>query len=427
MGIAIAIAVIAAGAAFGATFLLLGARKRLAEESARLQEEILARQEERTRDEAQIQELKGQITADSEKIALLETKIRELSIVADRVRQEQTTQRQFFGKKARTTFELLKQRLAADGFPERIEHLATAQPKKVLSEEAKRLEKEVESWMAQGGGEDASILGVLAVLDFSRDDPKRSELRLRAASRISPDPLNWENLGDLMRITGRIKRAAEAYKNAAKTAKEDSPVHRKHGLALFGAAEYAAAVKPLTLALQTNPGDLDLHLKTARALIESGDFQRAVDLSQSAGKKFPKAPQLPACAVVAFARMKRFRDAQGAFEKAIGIDPKSPDAHVARGFAFLDEAKPVEAIAAFRRALEADPDRADAYYGLGVSANRAQSYEEALKNLLRATELKPDYAEAWYAMKTTYEGLKKFNAAVEALNKAVALNPHLTA
>ncbi|MEO6326284.1 MAG: tetratricopeptide repeat protein, partial [Thermoanaerobaculia bacterium] len=210
-------------------------------------------------------------------------------------------------------------------------------------------------------------------------------------------------------------------------AKDDSPVHRKLGLALFSASEYAAAVKPLSLAMQTNPGELDLQLKMGRALIESGDLQRAVDLTQTGGKRFPKAPQLPALAIVAFAKMKRYRDAQGAFEKAIGIDAKSPDAHVARGFAYLDEGKPNEAVASFRSATQADPERAEAYYGLGFAANRALSYEEALTNLKRAVDLKPDYAEAWYAMKTTYEGLKKFNAAVEALNKAVALNPHLTA
>ena len=121
-----------------------------------------------------------------------------------------------------------------------------------------------------------------------------AELRLRAASRVSADPLLWENLGDLMRHTGRPKRAVEGYRNAAKVAKDDSPVHRKLGLALFAAAEYAAAVKPLTLSLVSNPKDLDLHLKTARALIESGDFQKAVELSHTAAKKFPRAPELPA-------------------------------------------------------------------------------------------------------------------------------------
>ena len=427
MEIAIAIAVVAAIAAIAALSALLGTRKRLAEESAHQNQEIQALQEERTRDAARIAELESQLAAAATKSSGLETRIADLTKLTDRARQDQTTQRRFFGKKARATFELLKQRLTADGFPERIDLVASAEPKKVLSEEAKRLEKEVESWMEQGGGDEASILQVLAVLDFARNDFKRAELRLRAASRVSSDPLLWENLGDLMRLAGKPKRAAESYKNAAKTAKDDSSVHRKLGLSLFSTAEYAAAVKPLSLAMQTNPEELDLQLKMARALIESGDLQRAVDLTQTGGKRFPNAPQLPALAIVAFARMKRFRDAQGAFERAIAIDAKSADAHVARGFAFLDEGKPNEAIASFRSATEADPDRAEAHYGLGFAANRAQSYDEALTNLKRAVDLKPDYAEAWYAMKTTYDGLKKFNAAVDALNRAVALNPHLTA
>ncbi|MEO6324122.1 MAG: hypothetical protein ABIT01_17880, partial [Thermoanaerobaculia bacterium] len=239
MGIAIAIAVVAAIAAFAALSALLGTKKKLAEESGRLNQEIQARQEERTRDAAQIAELQEQLAAETAKAAKLDATITDLTKLTDRAKQDQTNQRQFFGKKARSTFELLKQRLAADGFPERIDLLASAVPKKVLSEEAKRLEKEVESWMEQGGGDEASILQVLAVLDFSRNDLKRAELRLRAASRVSSDPLLWENLGDLMRLAGKPKRAAESYKNAAKTAKDDSPVHKKLGLALFSAAEYA--------------------------------------------------------------------------------------------------------------------------------------------------------------------------------------------
>lgn len=440
MGILIGIAVVAAVAAAGAIAALFSAKKSHVADVARLTQELAAVREEKVLRETDILALNGKLEAAEAravaaeekgkelegKIEELLAKIKELSTAAERAKQEATSQRQFFSRKAREAFENLRQRLAADGFPERIEVLAEKGPQ-ALSDEAKRLLKELESWTEQSGLEDPNIFHTLAIIDFARGDGKRAELRLRAASRISSDPLLLENLGDLMRLTGRAKRAAEFYKNAAKTAKDTSPVQRKLGLALFAVSEFAAAVKPLTLALATNPKDLDLNLKTARALIESGDFQRAVDLTHTAAKRFSKAPELPACAVVAFGKMKRFGDAQRSFEKAIEIDPKNPDAHVARGFAYFEEGKPAEAVSCFEKALEADANRADALYGLGVAANHAQSYEEALKDLKRAVELKPDYAEAWYAMKTTYEALKQFESAVEALNKAVALNPSLAA
>ena len=192
-------------------------------------------------------------------------------------------------------------------------------------------------------------------------------------------------------------------------------------------ADFAAAVKPLRLALELGRDDPALHLKTARALLESGDLQGAVETAHAASRKFTKDPLLPACAIVAFARMKKFRDAQKTFEKAVEIDGRSADVHVAHGLALLEEGKTQEASDAFRTAVACDAARPEAYCGLGLAANREQSFDEALRQLKKAVELKPDYAEAWYAMKTTYEGLKKFESAVEALNKAIALNPRLSA
>lgn len=426
-------AVLFALAAAGAVSAFLSTRRTLSGERREREAERGAAEEALARLESELATLRGEISGaaeraagDAKKIAELEGLVAELSKGAERARREETTQRQFFARKARDTFELLRQRLAADGFPERLEELGNGRAHP-LSDDAKRLEKEIESWMERGGSEDPAILAVLGVLDFARGDAKRAELRLRAAGRTSSEPLLWENLGDLSRLTGRGKRAVEAYRNAAKAAPEDSPVHRKLGLALFSARDYAAAVKPLAVAMNRHPDDLDLRLKTIRALVEAGDYQRAVELAKDGAKRFPKAAELPSLAMVAFSRMKRFGDAQAQYDKAMDIDPNFPAAHVARGMAYIEEGKPAEASVSFRKALEADPDSAEAHYGLGVAAHRAQAYEESLASLKRAVELKPDYAEAWYAMKATYEALKKFEAAVEALNKAVALNPHLTA
>jgi len=437
----LAVTVVAALIAAGAIAALFSSKGKFAAERTKLQDEIARLTQEKTAiqaelgdfreklssEEGKLPQLNGQIKSLQGQVAELQEKLTQAEKGVERARIEQTSQRAFFARKARDTFEVFKQKIAAEGFPERIEDLDKPGAHKTLSDEAKRILKDIESWMEQGGLDDANILHVLARIDYARGDAKRAELRLRAASRTTSDPLLWENLGDLMRLTGRNKRAIEGYKNAAKNSKEDSGVFKKLGLALFASSDYSAAVKPLMASLATNTGDLDLHLKTARALIESGDYQRAVDLTHQAAKKFTKAPEVPALAVVAFAKMKRFADAQRYYQKAIDIDPKSPDAHIARGFAYLDEGKTADAVTSFTKALAADPKREDAYYGLGTAANRTQNWEEALRNLKKAVELKPEYAEGWYAMKTTFEGLKKFESAVEALNKAVTLNPHLTA
>ena len=395
----------------------------LQDEKSRLARELASVGAERDALQAKVSDLEPRLAAAEEQLAAVTA---EKESLLDKSKREQTTQRFFFGRKAREAYETLRQRLAADGFPDRLEELAGEHPK-TLTEEARKILKDVESWAEQGGVEDAPLLHTLALVDYSRGDAERAKLRLRKAARTSTDPLLFENLGDLARLTGKVKTALENYKIAAKTAPETSPVHRKLGLALFEAKDFGAAVRPLLVALEHGREDGSLHLVTARALLESGDYQRATEVVQAASRKFPRDPLLPACAIVAFGRMKKFRDAQKTYEKAVEIDPGSADVHVAHGLALLDEGKVPEAAEAFRTALGCDASRADAHCGLGLAANRELAWETALGHLKKAVALKPDYAEAWYAMKTTYEALKKFESAVEALNKALALNPRLSA
>jgi tetratricopeptide (TPR) repeat protein len=394
----------------------------LEEEKARLGRELAATTGDRDALRERADDLEARLAAAEEQLKAVTA---ERDSLADKSKREQTTQRFFFGRKAREAYEVLRQRLTADGFPDRLEDLAVENPK-TLTEEARKILKDVESWAEQGGVEDAPLLHTLALVDYSRGDAERAKLRLRKAARTSTDPLLFENLGDLARLTGKLKTALENYKIAAKTAPETSPVHRKLGLALFDAKDFASAVKPLTIALEHNRDDASLHLKTARALLESGDFQRATEVVQAASRKFPKDPLLPACAIVAYGRMKKFRDAQKTFEKAVEIDPGSADVHIAHGFALLEEGKLPESSESFRTALGCDASRAEAHCGLGLAANRDLAFDEALRHLKKAVALKPDYAEAWYAMKTTYEGLKKFESSIEALNKAINLNPRLS-
>ena len=435
--VALAVAAVAVIAAVVLFRSLSALKASSAEEISRLSGEVARLESERTRLARDLASASSERDAALERSADLEVRLAEAEeqlkaataerdSLVDKAKREQTTQRFFFGRKAREAFETLKQRLAADGFPDRLEELAGDHPK-TLTDEARKILKDVESWAEQGGVEDAPLLHTLALVDYSRGDAERAKLRLRKAARTSTDPLLFENLGDLARLTGKAKTALENYKIAAKTAPETSPVHRKLGLALYEAKDFGAAVKPLKLALEQHREDAGLHLKTARALLESGDLQGTVEVALAASRKFPKDPLLPASAIVAYGRMKKFRDAQKTFEKAVEIDAGSADVHVAHGVALLDEGKLAEAAEAFRTALGCDASRAEAHCGLGLAANREQAFEEALKHLKKAVALKPDYAEAWYAMKTTYEGLKKFEPAVEALNKALALNPRLSA
>ena len=196
--VAAAVAVLAAFIAFRTFKSLKAAQERFAAESARLNAEITRRDEElrsaaesrssleteRHSLEETLAEAQKTIQNQSEQVQELESQVSQLKSQAEQALFDQKSQQRFFGRKARDTVEVVRQRLAAEGFPERIDDIANGSPKP-LSEETKRLVKEIESWMAQGGSDDPDVLHLLGVLDFARGDAKHAELRLRAASRVS--------------------------------------------------------------------------------------------------------------------------------------------------------------------------------------------------------------------------------------------------
>lgn len=349
-----------------------------------------------------------------------ETKVAELAAALDQAKKDEETQRQFFVRRGRETYETLKARLTTEHFPDRVEAMQGGEFDR-LSPDAKWLVSEVEWWIESGGMDDKAPLHVLALLDYARGDVAQAEERLRAASRVSEDSLLWENLGDIERHLGKMRRAIDAWKHAVKGAKPDSGVRRKLGLALYNIKEFAGAAKHLRAAAQTSPDDLDLHLKASRALVETEEYARAADFVKSSIGRFSGSAELAACGIYALGKLKRFPEAAAAFDTAAAANPEHPELHVARGFALLEEGRVADGRACFQKALAVDAQRAEAHCGLGAAANREGEFDQALKHLQKATELKPDYADAFFAMKDSYEGLRNFNRSLEVLKTAVAL------
>ena len=154
--VAVAVAAVAAVAAFFLFRSLSALKSSTAGEIAGLREEAARLGEEKSRLERDLEDatkaraaLREIVAELEEKVASTEEQLRtataERDSLADKARREQTTQRFFFARKAREAFETLKQRLAADGFPDRLEELAGDHPK-TLTEEARKILKDVESW-----------------------------------------------------------------------------------------------------------------------------------------------------------------------------------------------------------------------------------------------------------------------------------------
>jgi Flp pilus assembly protein TadD len=111
---------------------------------------------------------------------------------------------------------------------------------------------------------------------------------------------------------------------------------------------------------------------------------------------------------VALFRLKRYAQAQDAYERALALDPKNAMAHtnlgallLARFMATRDAGWLDKARAAFARAIALDKRAAAAYNGRGAAFKFAGQVEPALADWEKALELQPDLTDACFNIAIT--------------------------
>lgn len=148
----------------------------------------------------------------------------------------------------------------------------------------------------------------------------------------------------------------------------------------------------LRTAEQLAPGAAIVIVARARYLVESGDFQSAIQK----------------------------------LEKASKIDPGSALLQTERGDIYLAALhRPLQAIDAYRAALRIDPGNAAARYALGSALNAVGRSREAGEELDQAAQQNPKNALIWSALGGTLLNLNDGAGAQIAFEKALKLAPNL--
>jgi tetratricopeptide (TPR) repeat protein len=140
----------------------------------------------------------------------------------------------------------------------------------------------------------------------------------------------------------------------------------------------------------------------------------------------------PALAQAEFARAESlyaqnyFRDALGAYSKAILLDRKNPRLYQGLGKCFNARRASKEAVASFATALALDPESVDLRFALGDALARLGDREGAVRELRVAIEREPARLDAHQKLATElyysndYAGAWREVHAVEALGGSVA-------
>jgi Flp pilus assembly protein TadD len=114
-------------------------------------------------------------------------------------------------------------------------------------------------------------------------------------------------------------------------------------------------------------------------------------------------------------------------EQAEAADATMPGLHVLIGRAYARLRRWADAERAFARAAELDPDGDTAWHGLATAGLGLGKFEAAVEHARRAIVLRPNYPEAHYHLGVALMRLGRATDADAALRQSIALRPDLLA
>lgn len=167
----------------------------------------------------------------------------------------------------------------------------------------------------------------------------------------------------------------------------------------------------------------DPRLAPARAALEKGESQRALELATEYLQEKPSSGEAMDLKGLALQSLGR-PEAEQAFREAIRLLPSRPEPrdHLA---AFLYQAGDSrQAAQEWQEAIRVDADYAPAHYNLGSVYQAQGRLDEAVTQYREALRLKPDLAQARINLGIALVGLGRFPEAEKELREAAKLSPN---
>lgn len=151
-------------------------------------------------------------------------------------------------------------------------------------------------------------------------------------------------------------------------------------------------------------GDSD-ELKRGIGLYRRGDAKAALPLLRAAVKRRQTDARAWHFLGLALSREREFKEAAGAFARAVKSDPNHAHAQAALAYTQLVLYKYDDAERAASRALALDARNAEAHYVFGAVRLRKLGAEQALESAEAALRINPNFAPAWLLKAQALVGL----------------------
>ncbi|MEE2640834.1 MAG: tetratricopeptide repeat protein [Planctomycetota bacterium] len=173
--------------------------------------------------------------------------------------------------------------------------------------------------------------------------------------------------------------------------------------------------------------DADTDYRNAQLAMSQKDYQRAIELLESAsGKEFRlyKLPDARMLMAKAHQRLGQFEKSIACLDRAIEDAPENHHCYLQRGRTYRLMKEYERAAESYAQALKLKPDSSELHTSMGALAIYRKNYQTAIEHLEKAIELNDQVAVTHSNLALAYASVGKFDEARMELEKATALGYH---
>ena len=211
------------------------------------------------------------------------------------------------------------------------------------------------------------LIGVIAHQNGQNDlAVEYIQQALRLHPKFSAAHLAHNNLGNALKVQGKLAEAIISYRQALRLKPNFAEAHNNLASTLKEQGQLDEAIAGFQQALRLRPDYAEAHNNLGNALKDQGKFDEAIINYQQALRLKPDFAMAYNNLGNALLKQDKEDEAVVCYRQAVRFKPDFDDAHTNLGAALHNQGKYDEAAACHRQALRLKPDNATAHTNLGM-------------------------------------------------------------
>jgi len=215
------------------------------------------------------------------------------------------------------------------------------------------------------------------------------------AINLSPNaPGNYNNLGYVLHVLGRLEEARKACLSAIRLKPDFAVAYNTLSVVLKDLCHLDQALTTIQRAIQLTPNFFEAHHTLAAILIDMERFDEALPVCRRALELNPNFAEVYNLLAISLVQVGCFKEALAACEEGLRLRPDLVELYVTRGNLLSEQGMMQEALATCNKVIELNPERAVNYYNRANILSNLARFDEAEKDYRKVLSLDVQHADA---------------------------------